>query len=121
MCLPIEFSIFLIAIVSVNGNIINNPVNYERTIDLSSLGGSLYGAPDAEVGARVSTWTPEDAVNPEELGSYVQGDLLMNRPKPVGKNGLTQLSARWAQNRVPYRIKGNFSVHLTLPLCRLHI
>lgn len=116
MCLLIEYSIFLITIVSIKGNIINNSVNddipSESTIDLSSLGGRLYGIPDAAVGARVSTWTPDDVVNPEELGSYVQGDLLMNRPRPIGKNGLTELSTRWAKNRVPYKIKGNFSTNL---------
>lgn len=114
MCL-IEYSIFLLTFVLINGNVINNRVSDEvlyddagdDAIDISHLGANLYGAPDAEVGAKVLAWTPDNDVNPEELGSYLQGDLLVNRP--LGKNGLTDETTRWPKGIVPFKISGNFS------------
>uniref|UniRef100_A0A182TFS0 Metalloendopeptidase n=1 Tax=Anopheles melas TaxID=34690 RepID=A0A182TFS0_9DIPT len=70
-------------------------------IDLTHLGPNLFGEPDEEVGKLVANFNPEtDAGNVEELGSYVEGDMLIDRPE--GRNGLSNTATRWpngVQNR----------------------
>ncbi|XP_062555065.1 zinc metalloproteinase nas-4 isoform X2 [Armigeres subalbatus] len=79
----------------------------EDEIDLSELGLDLYGEPDPEIGKLVENYDPETHdVNPEELGSYVGGDMLINRP--AGRNGMVDKSTRWPGGVVPYEINGNF-------------
>lgn len=79
----------------------------EDEIDLSHLGLSIYGEPDESVGERVAEYNPEtDLVNPEELGTYVGGDILV--PRPGGRNGLADKSTRWPGGVVPFVISGNF-------------
>lgn len=46
-------------------------------------------------------------VNPEELGPYLEGDMLI--PRPAGRNGIRAKSARWPNGVIPFEIKGNFS------------
>ncbi|XP_049300732.1 zinc metalloproteinase nas-1 isoform X1 [Anopheles funestus] len=76
-------------------------------IDLSHLGPDLYGEPDEEVGKLVANYDPAtDSRNVEELGSYVQGDILINRPG--GRNGISNNAARWPKGVVPFVISGNF-------------
>ncbi|XP_055617565.1 zinc metalloproteinase nas-4 isoform X2 [Toxorhynchites rutilus septentrionalis] len=76
-------------------------------IDLSHLGTAIYGAPDPSVGERVSQYNPEtDLVNPEELGTYAGGDMLITRP--AGRNGLADKSKLWSNGVVPFVIEGNF-------------
>lgn len=76
-------------------------------IDLSHLGQAIYGAPDASVGERVSRYNPEtDEVNPEELGTYAGGDMLITRP--AGRNGLADRSTRWPNGVVPFEIAPGF-------------
>lgn len=71
--------------------LIDEPQN--DLIDLSSLGVMLFSDPDESVGAAVNDWTPEDSQNPEELGTYVEGDMLI--PGVEGRNGLVKTSSRW--------------------------
>ncbi|XP_058839022.1 hatching enzyme 1.2-like isoform X1 [Topomyia yanbarensis] len=79
----------------------------EDEIDLSHLGMGIYGEPDESVGERVSQYNPEtDSVNPEELGTYVDGDILIARP--AGRNGLADKSTRWPGAVVPFVISGDF-------------
>lgn len=70
------------------------------TIDLSSFGVMLFGEPDESVGKAVRDWTPDHDQNPEELGTYVQGDMLI--PGVEGRNGLVTASSRWPNGVVPY-------------------
>ncbi|KFB46306.1 AGAP004620-PB-like protein [Anopheles sinensis] len=77
-------------------------------IDLSHLGPELYGEPDAAVGKLVANFNPEtDAGNVEELGSYVEGDMLIDRPG--GRNGLADTATRWPGGVVPFVISGAFN------------
>ncbi|XP_021694076.1 low choriolytic enzyme isoform X1 [Aedes aegypti] len=79
----------------------------EDEIDLSDLGLDLYGEPDVETGKLLENYDPaKDGVNPEELGSYVEGDMLINRP--AGRNGMADKSTRWPGGVVPFEINGNF-------------
>uniref|UniRef100_A0A8W7Q184 Metalloendopeptidase n=1 Tax=Anopheles coluzzii TaxID=1518534 RepID=A0A8W7Q184_ANOCL len=77
-------------------------------IDLTHLGPNLFGEPDEEVGKLVANFNPEtDAGNVEELGSYVEGDMLIDRPE--GRNGLSNTATRWPNGVVPFVISGNFA------------
>ena len=63
----------------------------------------------------MAKWTPEDKVNPEELGdSYAEGDILIP-PNSKARNGLSAESARWKNGIVPYRVSDDFSEYLLLP------
>ncbi|XP_055523112.1 hatching enzyme 1.2 [Wyeomyia smithii] len=82
----------------------------EDEIDISHLGLNIYGEPDESVGERVAQYNPEtDLVNPEELGTYVDGDILIARPG--GRNGLADKSTRWPGGVVPFVINGNFKAN----------
>lgn len=76
-------------------------------IDLSHLGPNIYGDPDNKIGDIVSAYNSEDSpVNPEELGDYFEGDILM--PKTMGRIGLLASSAKWSNGIIPFEIRGNF-------------
>jgi hypothetical protein len=77
----------------------------QNKIDLTSLGVGLFSDPDESVGKLVSDWTPEHNQNPEELGSYLEGDMLV--PGIEGRNGLVKQSSRWPNGVVPYVISPN--------------
>lgn len=83
----------------------------EEAIDLSFYGNALYGMPDNEVTAQlVANYTAEESpVNPEELGSYLEGDILVPIRRVLTKNGITTLSSRWPNGVVPFEIRGNFN------------
>lgn len=74
----------------------------DGVIDLSALGSNLFSEPDESVGKIVNDWTPEDGQNPEELGSYLEGDMLI--PTVEGRNGLVSTASRWPNGVVPYII-----------------
>ncbi|XP_011704689.1 PREDICTED: zinc metalloproteinase nas-4-like [Wasmannia auropunctata] len=63
--------------------------------------------PDKETGARVAKWTKEMNVNPEELGGYFEGDIMLI--KNTNRNGLKNEATRWPNRVVPYKISGNFN------------
>ncbi|KAJ6637441.1 Zinc metalloproteinase nas-4 [Pseudolycoriella hygida] len=76
-------------------------------IDLTQYGRTIFGEPDNSTGEILAKYNPEvDAGNPEELGSYLEGDILM--PLGQARNGLSATSARWAGGVVPYEIRGSF-------------
>ncbi|XP_017475747.1 PREDICTED: high choriolytic enzyme 1 [Rhagoletis zephyria] len=79
-------------------------------IDLSFYGSALFGTPDNEVTAElVANYTPEaSTVNPEELGSYLEGDILVPSTNVLTKNGITTQSSRWPNAVVPFEIRGRF-------------
>jgi hypothetical protein len=54
---------------------------------------------------RVAAWKNDSNVNPEELGLYLEGDIM----QPSSRNGLTALTARWPGGIIPYEIRGTFS------------
>ncbi|XP_050084864.1 zinc metalloproteinase nas-4-like [Anopheles aquasalis] len=85
-----------------------NGLGEDLAIDLSHLGPELYGEPDESVGKLVAAFDPSSAGsgNVEELGSYLEGDMLIDRP--AGRNGLASTSSRWPNGVVPFVIGGNF-------------
>ncbi|GAB0089241.1 Metalloendopeptidase [Sergentomyia squamirostris] len=80
----------------------------EKIIDLSHFGSMLYGNPSSVNGRRLERWRNEDNVgNPEEQGSYIQGDILI--PKSLVRNGLRSQSSYWSNGIVPLQVIGPFS------------
>lgn len=77
----------------------------DNMIDLSYLGVMLYSEPDESVGRLVRDWSPDHGHNPEELGSYLEGDMLI--PGVEGRNGLVKTSSRWPNGVVPFQIAPN--------------
>ncbi|XP_054728325.1 hatching enzyme 1.2 [Anastrepha obliqua] len=80
-------------------------------IDLSFYGNALFGTPDSAATADlVANYTPDaSSVNPEELGSYLEGDILVPTSGALTKNGITTQSSRWPDAVVPFEIRGNFN------------
>ncbi|KAM7361905.1 zinc metalloproteinase nas-1-like [Cochliomyia hominivorax] len=80
-------------------------------IDLSIYGRLLYGPPDFnKTGNLVAEYKPNDtSVNPEELGSYFEGDILMPENLLLVKNGINSKTSRWPNGDVPFEIAGDFS------------
>ncbi|XP_037810161.1 astacin-like [Lucilia sericata] len=98
--------------VVVEANTLENEVEHSKdVIDLSFYGSALFGEPDDQHTARmVANYTPEEYnVNPEELGTYLEGDILIPKQMVIMKNGLTSQSSRWPKGIVPYEIRGNFN------------
>lgn len=75
-------------------------------IDISRYDEAIYDKPSLETGKLVSEWNEDMEVNPEELGEYLEGDILFQKRT---KNGLVALSTRWRNGVVPYVIKGPYS------------
>lgn len=60
----------------------------------------------------MANWSELSLVNPEEVGDYAQGDILM--PPQQGRNGVREEVLRWPQGHIPYRIDGYFSTYYKL-------
>lgn len=100
---------FVLVILAVGGDshpLVTNLIDEQQSdvIDLSRLGVMLFNEPDESVGKIVSDWTPDNDQNPEELGSYLEGDMLI--PGVEGRNGLVKQSSRWQNGIVPYVFSG---------------
>jgi hypothetical protein len=90
------------------------PTSYRHAPDLKptygALANSIFGRPDASTGERVAKYDPLTAnINPEELGSYAAGDILV--PGQTGRNGLVATSARWPKGRIPFVIGSKFGIY----------
>lgn len=87
-------------------------------IDLSAYGTRLYGVPQKSAGEELKKWqraekdqTKKSGVrpNPEELGPYVEGDILIPSTKGAGgRNGMVAESYRWHNAIMPFEIMGSF-------------
>ncbi|MDK2413033.1 M12 family metallopeptidase, partial [Aphanizomenon sp. 202] len=53
-------------------------------------------------------WTPESLINPEELGEFFEGDLILPLP-PRGKNGILDEQYRWDNGVVHYDFAASFT------------
>lgn len=73
----------------------------EETIDLKHLGPLLFGKPIENNGLVINT-----NVNFEEVGPYLEGDLLV---PVISRNGMKSESLRWKKGEIPYVIRGRFS------------
>lgn len=65
-----------------------------------------FGKPSNKTGDILSKWNESFEVNPEEIGEYLEGDILF--PTNV-RNGLIATSARWKNGEIPYEIAGLFT------------
>src|SRR4051812_33740416 len=102
------FYIALASIVEITRSFpspqVEEPIN-EEMIDLEAFGTMLFSEPDESVGKSVQNWLPEHDQNPEELGTYVEGDMLV--PTVEGRNGLVKESTRWPNGIVPFVFASN--------------
>ncbi|XP_068623853.1 hatching enzyme 1.2-like [Battus philenor] len=87
-----------------NNNIIDEG---DGEIDLSSLGPAAYGTPENSSGEAVAMWTEESLMNPEEMGNYGQGDILI--PPANTRNGMNNKASRWPNGIIPYVVAGQFN------------
>ncbi|XP_073818789.1 hatching enzyme 1.2-like [Musca autumnalis] len=87
------------------------PSTSKDVIDLSFYGMAMFGEPDDKNTAQlVANYSADTAlVNPEELGTYLEGDILVPKNQIILKNGITTQSSRWPRGIVPYEIRGNFN------------
>ncbi|XP_065335587.1 hatching enzyme 1.2-like [Cloeon dipterum] len=84
----------------------------EYSANVNKIRRLSLGKPDAEVGQRLTSWNPESSVNPEELGSYFEGDMLMPL-SAQGRNGIINTFYRWPNAEVFYKIIGTFNANQT--------
>ena len=70
-------------------------------IDLAYFGPALFGKPIVNNGKL----SGNEIENPEEHGSYLEGDLL--HPS-MTKNGMKAEAYRWKDGIVPFEIRGSF-------------
>lgn len=66
--------------------------------------------PDNESGVNVARWTEDMNVNPEEMGNYLDGDIMVT--ENTAQNGAKDPNLRWPNGVIPYKINGNFSKYL---------
>ncbi|XP_063709123.1 zinc metalloproteinase nas-4-like [Culicoides brevitarsis] len=67
----------------------------------------MYGQPEKEVGDVIAQFTNFEESNPEEMGKYLEGDLLI--PQGAPRNGIVGQSYRWPGGVIPYEISRSFS------------
>ncbi|XP_053617150.1 hatching enzyme 1.2-like [Plodia interpunctella] len=79
----------------------------DDTIDLTQLGPEAFGSPSDKSGDNLSTWNETSLMNPEEMGEYAEGDILI--PRTQTRNGIRSESMRWPEGIIPYTIEGYFS------------
>uniref|UniRef100_A0A1A9ZHJ3 Multifunctional fusion protein n=1 Tax=Glossina pallidipes TaxID=7398 RepID=A0A1A9ZHJ3_GLOPL len=84
---------------------LEEPENLRYIIDLSFFGTNIYGVPDEATAQLVANYSAtESSVNPEELGSNLEGDILMPEDQLLTKNGI------FAPNGVvPFEIGSNYN------------
>lgn len=83
-----------------------------ETIDLSQYGSRVFGEPSKDVGAEVENWKAnQKSGNPEELGSYLEGDILFL--KGNARNGLIAETSHWPNGQIPFEIMGDFGINRT--------
>ncbi|XP_063541150.1 low choriolytic enzyme-like [Cydia strobilella] len=84
----------------------NNDDADDIKINLSHLGPQLYGSPNSESGDAVAKWNESSLMNPEEMGEYAEGDILI--PK-LERNGMRDETSRWPNGIIPYVIEGRYN------------
>lgn len=94
----------------------DNTLDEDATyIDLSQFGLSIFGEPSNETGKVVASYDPKTSgLNPEELGEYLEGDMLM--PPNLARNGLVATSSHWPGGVIPFEISGYFGKYLSFYL-----
>ncbi|CAH1382705.1 hypothetical protein MTP99_006687 [Tenebrio molitor] len=96
------WKIVLVSSVVVTASPVDdNEIDSGKSIDLSYLGPSIFGTPSENVGKKLENWNESSPQNPEELGEYLEGDILFPEK---GRNGLISKATRWKEGVVPYEI-----------------
>lgn len=81
-------------------------------IDLSHFGSSIFREPSNQTGLLVASYDPnKNDLNPEEMGEYLEGDILI--PPSFARNGLVAVSSHWPGAMVPFEIRGYFGKSFT--------
>lgn len=76
-------------------------------IDLSHFGSSIFREPNNQTGLLLASYDPNtDGRNPEEIGDYLEGDILI--PPSQARNGLIAMASHWPGAIVPFEIRGYF-------------
>lgn len=81
------------------------------SIDLTQHGDKIYGSPDYRSGENLNEWERTRSGNPEEMGTYLEGDILFptnQSAKSNGRNGIVNQSYRWSNGVIPFEIAGTF-------------
>lgn len=100
-------ALFVVSLAFALQSAFGYPVESEGDIiDISDLGGRIYGAPDERSGVSAAKWEENRTGNPEELGNYFEGDILF--PESKSRNGIVGQSYRWPNGVVPFEIVGGF-------------
>lgn len=121
----VQICVAMVLVVVCRCNAATADENDDR-IELSAFGTRIYGNPQKSAGAAVRQWhqsqkqgeqlkssatnQPQIYVNPEELGPYAEGDILVPRKATAtGRNGMVSESYRWTNGEVPFEIVGSFN------------
>ncbi|XP_045124478.1 zinc metalloproteinase nas-4-like [Portunus trituberculatus] len=75
---------------------------------LAALASPALAAPDRRFPKTGKEWTPQSLVNPDELGDYFEGDIVLPLP-PMCRNGLIDEKYRWPGGRVAYKFDTTYS------------
>lgn len=110
MLSPLIESVKLMVILMVlSGGVCGFPLDDTNEIDLAPYGGQLYGHPDGAFGEQLRNWNAsQNKSNPEELGPYYEGDMLVPINRNAPRNGMVSKSYRWPNAIIPYEIVGPY-------------
>ncbi|CAH0713880.1 unnamed protein product, partial [Brenthis ino] len=100
ICIPIDDDNVL-----VTDNDLDNYID-DGDIDLSDLEPQAFGLPKNESGNALASWTESSLMNPEEMGGYAEGDILIPQ---YGRNGIRDQAARWPKGHIPYQVSPTFN------------
>ncbi|XP_011498434.1 PREDICTED: zinc metalloproteinase nas-13-like [Ceratosolen solmsi marchali] len=84
---------------------LDNPSDTANLIE--NVEDRMFVAPSNATGVKVSQWHANMSVNPEELGEYLEGDIML--PNTFKRNGMRLESFRWPGGVVPYMISPFFN------------
>lgn len=90
------------------------PIDDDDEIDLDAFRTQMHGHPDGKTGERLRNWSAFNKSNPEELGPYMEGDILVPINQTSGsRNGMVSKSYRWPNAVIPYEIVGPYDSRAT--------
>ncbi|XP_047538352.1 zinc metalloproteinase nas-7-like, partial [Vanessa atalanta] len=99
--LPVEDDSSVIVIDETENSIDDGDV-----IDLTGLEPNAFGYPKDESGEAVANWTESSLMNPEEMGGYAEGDILIPQ---YTRNGVRDQASLWPKGIIPYDIDRRFN------------
>ncbi|XP_016981426.1 astacin-like [Drosophila rhopaloa] len=109
------FWLLVLLFISVGVSRPMEDLDSPELIVLTELADAVFGYPDYKItGALVEAYNETWPQNPEELGTYFEGDILVPLSYKSARfngtrNGMRITSYRWKGGVVPYKINGNFT------------